>query len=199
MLGLLLDRLGSAQLGFRIDQFLRAQRASAFLALVAVGSRIAALRAGADDIAVGQEGLRLRIVILLAFLGDELVVIIELAEELRGILVVDLGSGPGIYVEVDAKLHEGVLDDPVVLVHDVLWRHTLGAGLYGDRNPVFVRPADEQHVFAAHPQVPYIDVSRYIDSGEMADVDGTVCVRKRTSHQGSLEVLFHIQTIIPQI
>ena len=87
--GLLLNRLSAAELGLRVQELFRAESASALLALVPVGVRVATLGAGADYVPVGQEGLRLRVVVLLALHGDELSLVVQLTEELRGVLVMD--------------------------------------------------------------------------------------------------------------
>ncbi len=185
VLGLHLGGHGAGKRALGVDELFRRKGGAALLALVPIGIGIAALGAGAGDIAVCQEGLGLGIVELLALLGDELVVVIELAEELRGIPVVHRRSGAGIDVEVDAQARESVFHHLVVLVHDLLRGNPGLAGLDGDGYPVFVAAADEQHVFPAHAQVSYIDVSGDIGAGQMADVDGTVGVGKRTGHEGS--------------
>ena len=186
VLGLHLLGRGPGQGGLRIDQLFRAQRGTAFLALVPVGAGIAALGAGTHDVTVREEGLRLLVVILLGLLGDELVVVIEFAEELRRILVMHLGRRPGIDVEVDAEAREGVLHHAVVLVHDVLRSDALGAGLDGDGHAVLVGAADEDDVLAPHPEVADVDVAGDVGTGQVADMDGTVGVRKRAGHEGSL-------------
>ena len=142
--GLLPDRFGSAEFGLGVEQFLGAEGAAALFALVPVGVRIAAFRAGPDYIAVGQEGLRLRVVGLLALPGDETSFVVELAEEVRCILLVDLGGGPGVDVEIDSEPQEGILYDSVVLVDYVLWRDPVGAGLDGYRDSVLIGTADEK-------------------------------------------------------
>ena len=189
--GLLLDGRGAAQLAVRVDELLGAEGAAALLALVAVGAFVAALGAGAHDVAVGEEGLGLGVVVLLALLGDELAVVIELAEEAGGVLGVHLGGRTAVDVEMDAQALEGVLDDPVVAVHDVLRRAALLARLDGDGHAVLVGAADVQHFPAAHPQVADVDVGRHIDTGQVADVDRTVGVGQRTGHEGSFELFVH--------
>jgi 5-carboxymethyl-2-hydroxymuconate isomerase len=57
--------VAAAERAARIDEVLGAERAAALLALVAVSIRIAAGRAGADDVPVGEELLGLLIVVLL--------------------------------------------------------------------------------------------------------------------------------------
>ena len=102
------------------------------------------------------------------------------------------GRSPAIDVEIDSEPGEGLLYDAVVLVHNVLRRTALLAGLDGDGHSVLVRAADVEHVLAAHPEIPDIDIGRYIDAGKVADVNGTVGVRQRAGHQGSFVILFHI-------
>ena len=82
MLGLHLLRLASAQCRLRIDKFLRAEGTSALLALVTISVRIAALRTSTCNITVCKESLGLGVEILLSLLGDELVIVIKLTEEL---------------------------------------------------------------------------------------------------------------------
>ena len=73
-----------------IDQLVGREGRTALFALIAVGTVVAALGAGSDDVAVGQEGLGLLVVILHRGLFDELAIVIELAEEVRSGLGVGL-------------------------------------------------------------------------------------------------------------
>ena len=77
----------------RVLELFGAQGGTALLALVAVCIRVSAAGAGAGDVAVGQEDLGLGVEILFRLPGYEFPVIIELAEELRGVLAVDLRRG----------------------------------------------------------------------------------------------------------
>ena len=195
VLGLALLDHAAAQAGMRVDQFGRTEGAAALFALVAIGMRIAAFRAGSFDVAVCQKGLRFDVIVLLALLGDELVVVVELAEELGSVLLMDLGGRPGIDIEIDAQSGEGILHDLVVFVHDVLRGDTLFTCLDGNRHAMFVAAADEDDILATQAQIPYIDVTRDIGTGKVADVDRAVGVRKRTGHEGSFELLVHIFTL----
>ena len=103
MLGLLLDKLAAAEGRLRVNQLVRAEGRAALLALVAIGALCAAARAGAGDVAVSEEGLGLLVIVLLAHLLYELALLIELPEEVRGVLVVSLRRCPRIYVEVDSE------------------------------------------------------------------------------------------------
>ena len=81
VLGLAQLRLGTTDGGVRVDELHRAEVAATFLTLVAIGVRVAAMRAGAHDVAVGEELLGLGIVELFALFLDELSVVVELTEE----------------------------------------------------------------------------------------------------------------------
>ena len=87
----------------RIYQFLRAESASAFLALVPIGIFIAASGTGPDYVTVGKESLCFRVVILFSILCNELPLIIKFSEELGGVLLVDLRCSPSINIEIDAE------------------------------------------------------------------------------------------------
>ena len=190
--GLLLYGFRSAQLGMRIDEFLGAEGGAAFLALVPVGILVAALGAGANNVSVGEEGLGFGVIVLLALLGYELALVVELAEELGGILGVYLGRSASVDVEIDSESLETVGYDLMVLVYYILGSAALLAGLDGDRHAVLVAAAHIQHILSAETQVPYINVRRHIHSGKMPDMHGAVRIRQRTGHQGSLELLFHL-------
>ena len=84
--GLFLDGLCTAELGLGIDKLLGAERAAALLALVAVSAFVATFRACTDYVAVCEESLRLRIIILLRLAGDELALVVKLAEKAGGIV-----------------------------------------------------------------------------------------------------------------
>ena len=120
--GLLLYRVSSAEFALRVDEFVRAEGAAALLALVAIGSFGAALRAGADDVAVSQESLGLRVIVLLALTGDELALIVEFLEKLRSVLGVDGRRGAAIDVEIDAQAGERVLYDSMLAVNQNIKR-----------------------------------------------------------------------------
>ena len=190
---LFLHGFRSAELGLRIDEFFRAESAAAFLALVPIGSLGSALRAGSDYVPVSEESLRLRVVVLLRLPGDELALVIELAEEVRGILLMHLRAGTSVNVEIDTEARERVLDNLVILVHNILRRAALLTGLDRNRHTVFVAAAYIEHILSPHPEISDVDIRRHIDTGEMADVDRAVGIRQRTGHKCSFEFLIHIQ------
>ena len=177
---LLLYRLGPAEFGLRVDEFLRAQRASALLALVTIGIRITALRACTHNVAVCKKLFGLRIIVLLGLLCDELSFIVQLAEKFGSVPLVNRRGCTAIDVEV------------VVAVHDILRGTALHAGLDRDRDSVLIASADIKHILSPHPEVPDVDVRRHVYPGQMTDVDRPVGIRQRTGHKCSLEFLFHI-------
>ena len=177
----------------RIQQLIRAEGASALLALVSVCPLVAAFRACPHDITVCKESVRFSVEILLALFLYELPFIIHLAEKLRSHFRMDPGRGPGIDVEVDTETFERLLDDRMVPVHHILRRTSLFPGLYGDRHPMLVRAADEQDILSPHPEIPHIYVRRDIDSGKMSDMHRTVGVRQSACHKCPTEIfVFHI-------
>ena len=190
--GLLLDGGRAAQLGVGIDKFLGAEGGAALLALVAVGVLVAALGASAHDVAVCKEGLGFGVVVLLALLGHELTFVVELTEELRCVLSMDGRRSAPVNVEVDSQRLETVAYYLMVFVHYVLRTASLLPRLYGDGHSVLIAPAHIQHILAAHPQIPYINIRRHIHARKVSDMHGTVGVWQRTGHKGSLEFLFHI-------
>ena len=90
MLGLLLYELAAAESRLRIDELIRAESCAALLALGAVCTLSAALRACTCDVTVREECLCLLFIILLAHLLEELSLIIKLAEIVLSVLVISL-------------------------------------------------------------------------------------------------------------
>ena len=189
--GFLLDGLCAAEFGLGVDEFLRAEGASALLALVTIGPFRSALRAGAHDVTVSKEGFGFRVVVLLAFPGYEFAFIVELAEELRGVLFMHLGGGSAIDVEIDAQTLETFVNYLVILVNYILWGAALLTGLDCDRHSMLVASADIEHIFSPHPEIADIDVGRDIDACQMSDVNRTVSIGQRAGYQCSLVVLSH--------
>ena len=188
---LLLYRLGAAELALGVDEFLGAERASALLALVAVGSLRAAPGTGPDYVAVGKEGPGLGIVVLLALARDELALVIQLPEELGGVLLVHLGSRPAVDVEIYPESLERRLDYAVIPVDYVLRRAVLLARLDRDRDSVLVRAADIQHILALQAEVSDIYVGRDIYAGQMSYMHGAVGIRQRAGNECPFESLVH--------
>ena len=71
-----LHRYRVAQGAAWVDELLGRQAASAFLALIAIGVRVAANGAGAGDVAIGQEGIGFLIKVLFAFFFLEQTIVV---------------------------------------------------------------------------------------------------------------------------
>ena len=180
----------------RIDQLRGREVAAALLALVAVGTRIAAVGALARHVAVGQELLRLLVVELLGGLLHQLALVVHLTEPLGGKLVVGLRGGAAVDVERDAELLEALLDHLVVAVDHILRRDALLAGANRDGHTVLVTSADKHHLALLQAQVAHIDISRHVHTGQMPDVHSAISIGQRRRHRRTLKSLvFHLSKI----
>ena len=191
VLGRLLDKW-IAGLGIvGIDEFLGRKRGSAFLALVAIGFGSMATRTLASNVAVSQEMASLLVVELLGGHRDELALVIELAEEVAGKLVVGLAGSAAIDVEGDAEALEAVLDEVVIAVDDFLNSDALFASSNSNGNAVFITAADEDALATFQTKIAGIDVSRHVNASQMADMYRSVRIRQSGRNRSSLEMLFH--------
>ena len=170
----------------RVDEFLGRERGATLLTLVAVGALGTTTGAGADDVAVGQKLARHLVAILL--LGDllQLAVVIELAEEVGGELIVDGAGRATIDVKRDTELLKRVLD------HDLLDGDTLLAGTDRDGHAVLITSTDEDHILFLQSEIADVGVCRHIDACQMADMHAAISVRQGRSHRSALKILFHI-------
>ena len=171
----------------RINQFIRAERAAAFLALVTVCAIGTAFRASADDISIRKELLAFGIEVLLRLFLDELPFVIEFLEELLSRGTVHLRRGTRVDVVADAQLLERLLDDGMVAVDDVLWRHAFFLSLDGNRHAVLVGTTDKQHFLTAHSQIADIGVGGDVNAGKVTNVDGAVGVWQGRGYRVTLE------------
>ena len=178
VLGLAHDGRIAAEGGLGINQVGSIEGGATGFALVAIGMLIAAMGAGAGDVAVGKELLSLLVIVLHRYLLDELALVIEFLEKGRSSLMVFRAGSAAVDVERDAQLGKRVLDNLVVTIHDVLWSNTLFAGFDGDRHAVLVTAANEHHLFALSAEITDIDVGGHIDAGQMADMDRAVSIRQ---------------------
>ena len=174
-----------------VDEFLGRKSRAAFLALVAVGALCVAVGAFACDVAVGEEGLCLLVVVLLAFLLHKLALVVELAEEVGGRLAVRFARGASEHVERDAELFKRVLDDAVISVHNLLRRAAFLACADGDGHAVLVRAADVEHVLPFEAQVAHVDVGGDVHPGKVSYMHAAVGVGQGCRDEGAVEFLFH--------
>ncbi len=69
---------------------------------------------------------------------------------------------------------ERLFDELVIAVDNVLGCHALFAGLKSDRHAVFVAAAYRGLLGGLPDEVACVDVGRYINAGEVADVHGAI-------------------------
>ena len=160
----------------RVDQVGRVELVAAVVALVAARTVVAADRAGALDVPVGQgaagrgrdgahRGLR-----------DDVPVAVQGGEQLLHDRVVVARRRTGEQVVAEPEPGQVLDDHPVVAVGQLAGRHPLGVGLHLDRRAVLVGAADHQDVVARHPHVPAEHVGGHSEAGHVADVPRAVGV-----------------------
>src|ERR1019366_6593131 len=158
----------------RADQVGRIKLVTAVVALVAARAVVAADRAGALDVAVGQGPAGGRRDRAHRRAREDVAVAVEAGEDLLDHRVVIAGRGPGEQVVGDAQAGQVLSDDPVVPVGELARRQALGVGLDLDRGAVLVGTADHQHLVAGHPLVAGEHVAREPESGYVPDVTRAV-------------------------
>ena len=161
----------------RVDEVDGVQLVAAVVALVAARLEIAADRALALDVAVGQgassrgvEGTHL------LFL-QQVAALVQLQEQLLRHAIVVGGGRAREDVVRHAQPHEVLDDDGVVLVDELARRDALFVRLVRDRRAVLVRAAGHQHAGAAQPPVAREDVAGHGKADHVADVSRPVGVR----------------------
>ena len=179
-----------------IDEFLRAERGTALLALVAIGIRCVASRTLAAYVTIRKEMAGLLVIELLANLLHELALVIEFAEEVACELVVSGTRGAAVDVKRNAEAPETVLDKLVIAVHDLLHSDTLLAGTDGDGHSVLVATADEGYLTPLETQVAHVYVGGHIHPRQVTYMHGAVGIRQSGRDCCSLEVLFHRNFLI---
>ena len=176
----------------RVDKFVRRERGTALLALVAVGTLCAAAWTGTHDVAVGEELARHLVAVLLFGYLLQFALVVKSAEEVAGELMVYVAGGAAVYVERDAELLEGVLYHLVVAVHHFLYGDTLLTGTYGDGHAMLVRATDEDHLALLQTEVAHVDVGRDVNACEVSYVYAAIGIRQGGSDGGSFVILlFH--------
>ena len=139
---------------------------------------MATFRTSPSDVAVGQELARLRVKILLRFLRFKRTFLVEVHEELLGILVVLLARSAAVMVKANPKLFEGTSHHCVITIHHLLRSDAFVFRLYCNRHTVLVRATNELHIPTPHSHVAHVDVRRQIAAGQVTNVDGTVGIRQ---------------------
>ena len=166
----------AVDLADRVDQVDRVELVAAVVALVAAGAVVAADRAGALDVAVGQRAAGRRADRAERRLREDVAVLQQAQEDLLADRGVVGRRRPGEEVVAQPERLQVVDDDPVVPVGDLPGRDALGVGRDGDRRAVLVGAADHQHPVAGHPVVAAEDVGGDAEAGDVADVPRAVGV-----------------------
>ena len=193
VLCLLHHRRGAADGALRINEFRGREVTTALLTLVTIGALIVAVGALARYITVGQELLSLFVIQLCGGLFCQLALVIELAEPFGSKLMVGLAGSATVDIKRDAELLKRVLDHLVVTIDYVLRGDAFLTGTDGNGHTVLIASADEHHVLLLQSQVAHINVGRYIDTGQVADMNTSVGVGQCRRYRKSLVILlFHI-------
>ena len=164
-------------LAARVDQVGGVELVAAVVALVAAGLAVAADRAGALDVAVGQGAPGRGRDGALGGLLDHVAVLPDLGEQLLGDGVVVGRGRAGVEVVGAAEVGELAGDDRVVGVDELARGHLGLVGQHEDGRAVLVGPAHHEHVVARHPHVPAEDVGGHAEPGDVAEVARAVGVR----------------------
>ena len=104
----------------------------------------------------------------------------------------------GVPITIRAK-KEGVTPQDIVdryhmiAVYDILWSYSFFLCADSDRYSMFVRTANEEHIFFFQAQIAHVNIGRYVNTCQMADMDRTVGIRQSRCHGRSLEFFFHIR------
>ena len=173
-----------------VDELVGRECRSAFLTLVAVCPLCSASWTCADDIAVSEElSCHLVTVLLFCYLL-QLAVVIELAEEVRGELMVYIGCRAAVYVERYAEVLERFLYQVVVSVHHLLCRDSLFLGTYSDRHSMLVRASYEDNLLSFQTQISDVNISRDVYSGKVSYMHSSIGVWECGGY-GSAFILCH--------
>src|SRR5690606_41102884 len=129
------------------------QLVAAVVALVTARAVVAADRAGAFDVAVGQRASGGRTDRAARGLRDDVTVAVHGQELYLHHVRVVAGRGPGVQVVGDAEALQVVDDDAVVLVRGLFRREAFLLRLHQDRRAVLVGAGDHQHPIARHSLV----------------------------------------------
>ena len=170
----------------RFLQLHRVEICSARLALVAPRIRVAAHRAGAPDIAVGEEhpGFLVEELFLLFLLEDP--PLAESQEEIPCCIVVERERCPRVIVEAHAEPGERRSIHFMVPVHDGLGRDFFLLRRNRDGNPVFIGAAKKQNIPSFQPLVAGVDIRGKIGPRQMAQMDRSVGIGKSCGNKNAL-------------
>jgi len=173
----------------RIDQFGGAEGGQAAFAFATPRSGGLAPRTRAFDVAVREEAVLGRTVVLVRGLLFEQSLAVQVGEKSLGGFCMDLTAGLAEVVEAHPEAREGLLDGGVVAIDKLLGCDALFFGGQGDGHPVFVRAADVENLLAPQTQEAHIYVRGQVGPGQMSQVDLPVGVGQGAGDQRPLEFL----------
>ena len=185
-----------SQLGFcptdgtlGVDEVSRVKRCTARLTLISIGTGFVTMGASSHDIAVGQKGFCLRVVVLLTRTLYKFMVIVESAEELRCRLGMHTTRGARVDIEIDTELLKRLLDERMIAIDHLLRCDALGFGFERDGHSVLIRPPNKQHLLSSHSFVAHVNVRRDIHTGKVTYMHRSIGIRERSCNKGTLKSL----------
>ena len=149
----------------RINQIGRRKRGTAFFTLIAIGVFVAALWAGTYDVTVSQKLINLFVIVLIGLLLDEFTLVIHFFKKGRSGFMMRFAAGARVDAKRNPKVNERLLHDFVVLVNDLLRRHTFFACFDRNRHTVFIAAANKKHIALIGTKVTHVNIARQIASG----------------------------------
>lgn len=161
-----------------MDEFRRAECSSTLLALVAVGVLIAAVRAGAGNVSIGQKLFCFRIIELLRNLFRKSTGRIQIPKKGLCRMVMNRAGGSGEIIKFNTPGVEGIGDDLVIIINDFLRSYAFFARFQRDGYPVFIGSANKQYVFPFRTKEANVDIAGEKTTGHVTDVERAIRVGK---------------------
>ena len=141
--------------------------------------------------------MSLLVIVLLALLFNELAIVIEFAEEVRGKLVMCWTGCTAIHIERDTELLERVLNHLMIAVAYVLRGDSFLLCTDCDWHTVLVTTTDKDYLTLLQSEITHIDIGWNIHTSKVSYMYTTISVWQCRRNRGALEFLFfHICLII---
>ncbi len=84
----------------------------------------------------------------------------------------------------------------MIFVNDILGADSLTFSRNGNRHAVLITSADIKDILPTHSQIPDVNVSRHINSGQMSYMHRSVGIRQRASNKRSFKFVVHKYCIL---
>ena len=101
-----------------------------------------------------------------------------------------------VYIKWDAELFKRLFDKRMITVYYILRCYAFFLGAYCDGYSVFVRTSDKDYIFFFQSQIADVDISGYINSCQMSDMNRAVSVGQCRRNGSAFEFLFHCDICI---